>query len=76
MIRALLMPHPAEVIHIVLWKLRKTASEEALVQAKQSIAALKTVPGPEKVCLGRVRACVSYSRPFGPFLAVTKPAIS
>ncbi|KAI9639801.1 uncharacterized protein MKK02DRAFT_40127 [Dioszegia hungarica] len=41
-----------KIVHIVLWKLRKAANEEALVQAKASIAALKNVPGPETMQLG------------------------
>lgn len=44
----------AEVVHIVLWKLRRSAgSADALASAKQAISALKTVPGPEVVSHNR-----------------------
>jgi hypothetical protein len=45
----------AEIVHIVLWKLKAAASEEAANAAKQAIAALKTVPGPEQVRLATTR---------------------
>jgi hypothetical protein len=44
-----------EIVHIVLWKLKRptglsgAAAEDALVKAKAAIANLKTVPGPETV---------------------------
>lgn len=44
-----------EVVHIVLWKLRRpsvltsTPTEEVLAKAKEAISALKSVPGPETV---------------------------
>jgi hypothetical protein len=45
----------AEIVHIVMWKLKRpglltsTSTEDALAQAKKSIAKLKSVPGPEIV---------------------------
>lgn len=49
---------PAEIVHIVLWRLKKpglltsTSTEDALAQAKKAIGALKQVPGPEVMHLG------------------------
>ncbi|WVQ79867.1 hypothetical protein IAT38_001967 [Cryptococcus sp. DSM 104549] len=51
-------PRLLEIVHIVLWKLKRptvltsTPVEEVLAQAKKSIAALKDVPGPELMQLG------------------------
>lgn len=44
--RALTVP---EIIHIVLFKLRRSSAEDAFAQAKQAIGALKQVPGAEIV---------------------------
>lgn len=50
--------HRAEIVHIVLWKLKRpsaltsTSTEEVLAKAKEAINALKNVPGPESVHLG------------------------
>jgi hypothetical protein len=45
---------PTEVVHIVLWKLKKptTGMADAIAQAKHAISALKQVPGPEVCHLG------------------------
>lgn len=55
----------AEVVHIVLWKLKRPsgltgpAAEEALAKAKAAIANLKNVPGPDTVSVSLRMAMLS-----------------
>jgi hypothetical protein len=59
--------HIPEVVHIVLWKLKRPsgltgpAAEEALSKAKAAIANLKNVPGPETVCFPLIMALMLMS---------------
>lgn len=45
-------PTPAEIVHIVLWKLKPFASEAAEQAIKAGIAELTTLEGPELMHLG------------------------